>query len=136
MDEIINKIKIEKFYYFEKRRYEPEMIIYYVVFTFRINDESKLNIERSFTGFNSDDISSKLFRAVLSYKAHEEIKNKYVKLMYEANSEDEFKKLHREFKDACAFIEYLNKEHERMLKGYMCARHYDYLKNEWYNIIN
>ena len=135
MVKIINKIKIEKFYYFEKKREYGlglEMIDYYVVFTFRINDESKLNIERSFTGFNSvsDEICSKLLRAVLSYKVYERSKNNYMKLTYEATSQDEFKKLHNLLEDN----EDNRKGYERILKDYIYSRHYDKERNKWHRI--
>ena len=96
MDGIINKIKIEKFYYSEMEREDGDTTIYYTIFTFRINNESNLNIERSFTVFNSacDEICSKLLRAVLSYEVYERLKNNYMKLTYEATSQDEFKKYH------------------------------------------
>ena len=139
MNEIIKKIKIEIFYYFEMDkddgyfvRERPDVKYYYVVFTYRINEGSKLNIERSFIVFKSarDEICNKLLRAVLSHKVYARSKNNYVKLTYEATSQDEFKKLHKILEDN----EEHRKDHERMLKEYICARHYDFYRNEWYNI--
>ena len=46
MDKSINKIKIEKFYYFEiETEEENNEIKYFVVLTFRFNDESKIKID-------------------------------------------------------------------------------------------
>ena len=57
-------------------------------------------------------------------------KNNYMKLTYEATSQDEFKKLHKILEEN----EENRKDDERMLKEYICARHYDFYRNEWYNI--
>ena len=55
-----------------------------------------------------------------------------MKLTYEAKSQDEFKKLHKILKE---IEQDFKKDHERMLKEYICARHCDFYRDKWYNIL-
>ena len=77
-----------------------------------------------------NEIFSKLLRAVLLYKMYELNKNHFLKLTYEATSQDEFKKLHKILEDN----EEHRKNHERILKDYIYARHYNKERNKWHNI--
>ena len=58
-------------------RGDGEMTRYHVIFTYRVNKESPINIERNNVCFNSarDEIYSRLLRAVLLYKVYEEKNN-------------------------------------------------------------
>ena len=92
MDVIIKKIQIEKFYCFEEWG-DGGLPKYFVIFTYRVNKESPISVDRNNVCFNSacDETYSKLLRTVLLYKVYEEKKNNCMKLIYEAETEKDFK---------------------------------------------
>ena len=95
MDEIINKIKIEDFKYFEIETEEKyNEIKYFTVLIFRFDYESKIEIYRQFkslaSAFSEQDIN--LFRAVCIHKIMDSSKKYFLKRMYEVTSQDEYKK--------------------------------------------
>ena len=133
MEEIINKIKIEDFKYFEIETGEEENeITYFIVLIFRFDDESKINIDSHFTSLASEfsERDIKLFRAVCIHKLMDRNKNFFLKRMYEVTTQDEFKKYY----DSVKKNEEDRKEYERILKNYIFERFYNLERNEWQKV--
>ena len=130
MDEIIKKIKIEDFKYFEiETEEEDNKIKYFTVLIFRFDDESKIEKYKQFISLTSalDEQSNKLLRVVHIHKIIDRSKKYLLKRMNEVTSQDEFKKYHNSLKKN----EEDRKDYERILKNYIFETFYNLERNEW-----
>ena len=130
MDEIINKIKIEDFKYFEiETEEEGNEIKYFTVLIFIFDNKSKIEMYKQFTSLASafSEQEIKLLKAVYIHKIMDRSKKYFLKRMYEVTSQDEFKEYH----DRVKKNEEDRKDYERILKNFIFEMFYNLERNEW-----
>ena len=131
MDEIIDKIKIEDFQYFEfHTEEEGDEIKYLAILIYRHDDESKIKIFKHYTSSLGSAFSEKdmnLFRVVCINRVIDRSDKYNLKRMHEVTTQDEYKTYYDNLKKN----EENRKKYEIILKKYLYEKLYNLEKNEW-----